>query len=314
MNTSDMLNKKSLMDLDNGTVVNGYVYIRDYTIMPMKSGGSYIGGHIECLGTMPFKVWPSPTFNEMQANDYTNSICKINAEINDYAGTRSLILKIVSKYDGDDVNIESFFEHKYNINEMWTGLRSILEKNCTPEAVQVFDLLISGETKERFVKEFAAIYHHDNCYNGLLAHSWKVVRLTQIVKFYPTIQNVLDKDALFVGAAIHDIGKILEYHNGTITPEGRMMSHLTLGVFLIIPLKDRIIELKGKKFYDDLISIVQQHHNEFGERSRTLIAYIIHKVDMLDAQLTSIQESIENATSDEIKVDDLKLTFDKAEE
>lgn len=314
MSDFGMLDKKSVMTLTNGTIVNGLVYVKDYTKLPTKNGSNYIGGTLECIGAIPFKVWPGETFNKMMADSYEKTICKVNAEVNDYNGTRSLIIKLIEKADGTDIGCEAFFERRYDANELWTGLTNILHSNCSPQAIEVFNMVISGEVKDRFVKEFAAIYHHDNCYNGLLAHSTKVTRLAQILKFYPTLQKVIDKDTLFVGAAIHDVGKILEYSNGGISPEGKMMSHLTLGIFLVAPYKDRIVQLKGAKFYDDLMSIISQHHNEWGERPRTLIAYIIHIIDKLEAQLTTIQELVMSSTSDDIKLEDLKLSFVKGED
>lgn len=314
MSEFGMLDKKSVMALANGTVVNGLVYVREYSKLLTKNNSNYIGGTLECVGSIPFKVWSGETYNKMMADSYEKVICKVNAEVNDYNGTRSLIIKLIEKADGTDIGCEAFFEHKYDPNELWNSLINILNANCSPQAVEVFNTVISGEVKDRFIKEFAAVYHHDNCYNGLLAHSTKVTRLAQILKFYPTLQKAIDKDTLFIGAAIHDVGKILEYSNGAISQEGRMMSHLTLGIFLVAPYKDRIIELKGAKFYDDLMSIISQHHNEWGERPRTLVAYIIHVLDKLEAQLTAIQELVVSSTSDNISYEELKLSFTKGED
>ena len=129
------------------------------------------------------------------------------------------------------------------------------------------------------------------------------------MKFYEAIDKTIDKDILFVSAALHDIGKVLEYNTGAITPIGMRMSHLTLGVGLVSKFEKEIINIKGADFYDSLISVIQQHHGEFGERPRTLVAYIINIIDGLEAQLTDINDMVSSATTSQVKLGEYKLSL-----
>ena len=309
----ELMSKQSVMEAANGTKVAGYVYVRTYSELPTKNGSMYFAGKLEMVGAVDFKVWAGNTFNKMKETNMANNICHINAEVNEYNGTKSLIINDIQEYTEDELLPEMFFEQKYNPDELWSSLNKILAGNCSPEGIAVFNLVIEPY-KERFMKEYAAISHHDACMSGLLAHSRKVVFIAQIIKSYPNIFKSIDRDLLYVSAALHDIGKTQEYTNGSISEAGKKMSHLTLGLEMIRPFHDQIVELKGEDFYESLQSVIQQHHGEYGERPRTLAAYIIHIIDMLESQLTDIDEVICSATSDQVKIEGCILSFYKSEE
>ena len=57
--------------------------------------------------------------------------------------------------------------------------------------------------------------------------------------------------------------------------------------------KEEIIKLKDEQFYIDLVSVVATHHGEYGERPRTVIAYVIHLIDCLESNLASINQQLE---------------------
>jgi len=306
----EILKKDFLMSCESGRKIAGFIYLRTYQELPTKNGGTYIAGKAECIGAIDIKVWNGPIYTQMKEVDFSNKICCIHAEVNEFNGLKSLIISHIHEYEGDELIPDLFFARKYDVDEVWNGLHNILTRNCTADGVAVFDLCIDP-IKDRFMKEYAAIGHHDACMNGLLAHSRKVTGISQIVKWYPNITRCVDKDLLYVSAALHDIGKVLEYNNGTITEAGKVMSHLTLGLDLIRPYHDRIVELKGEDFYLALQSVIQQHHGEYGERPRTLAAYLIHIFDILESQLTDIDEILDQTTSDQIRLDGCFLSFKK---
>ena len=50
-------------------------------------------------------------------------------------------------------------------------------------------------------------------------------------------------------------------------------------------------------WYYNLISILLQHHDEWGEPCKTVYAKLVNLVDDLDAKLTSISEAMEEGVS-----------------
>ena len=304
----EILLKEGLLSLPDGSSIVGYAYITNYVPQPTKNGGMFLGGSMNCVGTVPFKVWSGPLYDTMAETSVAGKICRINGKVNEFNSQKSIIFDTCVPYEGDELEVDDFLEHKYNAEEMFAKMHKILVNNCTAEGVEIFDTIINP-IKDRFCKEYAAVSHHDACANGLLAHTFKTVRLVQILKFYDALDGAIDKDLLFVSAALHDIGKIREYNTGAITEIGMQMSHLTLGVEMIAPFEQYIVRVKGQNFYNGLISVIQQHHGEYGERPRTLVAYMIHIIDGLEAQLTDINDIVDSAISNQVKIDDYKLSF-----
>ena len=309
----DLIIKKDNLTRDvDGTLVDGYALIGSYTVQPTKNGGTYILGSMDCIGQFQFKVWSGDLYNKLNTNSVSGKICYITGKVNDYNGMKSVILESCEPYEGTDLIVDDFLISRYNADSLFGELYTMLSLSCTTEGLEIFTEVMSP-IQERFCQEYAASSHHDAVRSGLLAHTFKTVKLVQTFNQYNEILNVIDSDLLYISTALHDIGKIVEYNMGTVTDIGKQMSHLTLGVELITPYRDFIIERKGVEFYSNLISVIQQHHGEYGERPRTLIAYIIHLIDGMEAHLTDIDDAIRDAASNQVKINSYKLSFNKGE-
>lgn len=309
---STIITREALMAERNNMAMDGLVLVRSYTEKASSSGAStFMTGTLEGKGSFPFKAWQDKeAFAYLKENDCTNMIFKVEANVNDFGGTKSLIISKMEPYTGTDVSQLDFLLQKYDEQQLWDSMMKVLNDRCSAEAMVVFHTVMLP-IEARFRKEFAAINHHDNCLNGLLAHTSKVVKIAQVLQWYPTICDAATVDALYIGAALHDIGKILEYNNGAISEQGQILNHLTLGLGLVTMHKDEIVRQKGVHFYNTLLSVVQQHHGEYGERPKTVAAYLVHLIDNLEATLTSLQESIETSTTDMVKQGDFYLRFMK---
>jgi 3'-5' exoribonuclease len=300
MYTKDnILTLTEIKKASDGDRLTGLIYVKDYSKKPTKNGDHYLDGICEVVGAMPFKVWSNSTvYASMDSADYRHEICLIEAKVNIYNGMTSLVLEKLHALDltGSNISSTDFFEKKYDTNRIFAGLHSMLTKSCAnPNSVAVFDLIMNdSEVKDRFLLEFAAKNHHDNCVSGLLAHTNKVVAVARVVSMYKNIVALHGNlDALIIGAALHDIGKIYEYDNGVISEKGNYLSHNTMGVLLIAKYKDDIIKLTDEDFYLRLLSIIQQHHGEWGDRPRTIESEIIHLVDKFESSLTDIDQLLE---------------------
>ena len=313
MSDCNILYKEDVMKLGEGLLTSGYVYIQNYSEQPTRNGSTFIGGTLNIKGDVAFKVWRGTCFDAMKQEDYRGSICSIEAEINVYGGTKSLILKSCKKVpqevlDSENLKKIDFLETKYDRAVIWGNFETTLKKYLSNKAYGIFDVVICQEVKGRFTEEYAAISHHDNCVSGLLAHTFKVCKLATIVRLYPNILEKVSQDVLFLGCALHDIGKIIEYDNGTISAKGRVASHLVWGVEMLTKHKDFIIEVKGEDFYNQLQSIVATHHGIYGEHPRTFGAYVVHLLDMFESKLASLDQAIENSDGSQLKVEDFTLS------
>ena len=302
-----MLTKKDIDSMSEGQGFETVGVIKSYETKTAKNGKPYMDGLIEIKGTVPFKVWQGTLFDELNTCDYSDTKCNIVGKVNEYNGSKSAILVGVQALaPKGDYNIEDFFESKYNITAYWDGLCRLIDKSASEEAFSVFKLAMTG-ISDRFKVEFAARSHHDAFMGGLLAHTYKVTSiLIRTMKLYPAITQAVDYDLLVIGAALHDIGKVYEYTNGSIIGNGLIVSHHTFGVEILVPLKEQIVALKGEEFYYRLLAIIEQHHGEFEETPRALEAYLVHLADNLESNCEAVSESIENG-SEVINIDGFKL-------
>ena len=290
-----IIDKKEIIKLDEGSFVTGYALVQNYSVLTQKNGGHYISGQLQVGGQLPFKVWSDVSSDSAFAclmgstDEYKNTICMVKGKVDKYGGVTSLVLTGIEAVNTDEVGLteSDFLEEVYNLESWWGMLEKVLKKNCSEKAYQLFIDLVAP-VKERFTLEFAAVSHHDNCKSGLLAHTTKVVRMASFVKLYPEVVNRVTPDALFLACALHDIGKIYEYSNGVVSNDGQMLSHHTFGVLFLNENSKVIQDTMGEKFFYMLLSVVEQHHGEWGERPRTVLAYVVHLLDNLEATLTSL--------------------------
>lgn len=294
-----MLNKNDISVMKDGEGVSGLVVFQNIEERLTRNGtSSYLMGNLQCQGAVPFKVWSnSSCFKELSTNPekYRNVVCEIRGKVNIYDGSTSIIVDSCRLSSGSNLpDVSDFFESKYDANRFWDSLYGMLVKNCSKEAISVFDLVMK-DYKESFLKEFAAVSHHDNCKGGLLGHTTKVTKIASILNLYPELVNRCGgKDVLYVGCALHDIGKIVEYCNGAVSSIGLKVSHMIVGAMMLQDYKEQIITLKGEDFFYSLVSIVSGHAGEYGDRPRTVAAYVVHLLDSLESNLTSLNELCDN--------------------
>lgn len=311
----DKLSIQKLESMGDRFPVEGVCLLQAYTKQPTKNGGSYFGGTLSTSeGTVAFKAWSnSLAYRSLDEDDLRGSIISIRGEINIFNGTKSIILNAFSVESIElleemGLSESDFMYSKYNVDAYWLKLDSVLSKNLSKEAFGVWNIIMD-KYGDRFKDEFAALYHHDNCRGGLLAHTLKVCQIANIVSLYPNLVNKLGKDLLYLGCALHDIGKVLEYNMGDISNSGRINSHMVLGVVILAEEFKRVItEALGEKFFYDLVSVISSHSGDFGEHPRTVASYIIHMLDNIDSKFAALNDSIEDNTGDVIMFEGYKLS------
>lgn len=294
----------------NNQNITGVILVRNYGISLTKKGDEFEAGTLLSGTEIGFKAWNnSSAFSNLKAEDYTNCPVQITGKFNEFNGQMSIIIDTIMAVEG--FTIDQFLPVKYNIEGYWNALTQVAKQKTSEYAYSLLDRILfsNKEVSDSFKIEFAASHHHDNCKSGLLAHTFKVVNnLNHLLTSYPAIvKNKPEvQDCLFVGAILHDLGKIREMNLGVYQSVSRV-THRYLGAEYIAPYKDEIIEHYSEDWYYNLISIILQHHGEWAEPCSTVYSYIIHKADELDAIFTDLVEGLESPqedpTSSKIKID-----------
>lgn len=297
----NIITQDQLKNLTGGMAIDGIVLIKDYSVQLTRNGKEYIAGRLQSGTDKPFKAWgSSAAFNSLKNEAYENVPTYIRGSGDEYGGTISLILDSVQAVDG--YTPDQFFPVKYNADAYWEALKKLVSTRVSAKAMDICNkILFENQTvSDRFKVEFAGRSHHDNCKSGLLAHTYKVTStVASVIQQYPAItsrdgvteQNLVD--LLLVGALLHDVGKIYELEFGVYQPAS-CVTHKYLGSELIAEYKAEIIAAYDELWYYYLISIMLEHHGQYGEPPKTVWAQIIHIVDMFDSQLTDMMQAIDS--------------------
>lgn len=276
----------------NGDAVSGIILLKDVVRATTKNGKPFFHGSV-CSGTdISFKAWDnSEAFKMLEREDLAGKVVYISGNWNEYMGVFSIILDTVMT-NAELVAIDpmNFIESKYNIDAYWLGLQNIMKSTLTEKGMLLANkfLFENEEVANAFKVEFAAKSHHDNCKAGLLAHTYKVCYLMQVtLNLY---KDIVDKDLVMLGVLLHDIGKIKEMHMGVYQPCSKV-THRFLGIEMLE--KDLIVENYGEDWYYELVSIMLQHHGEWGDPCKTVSARLVNLVDEFEAKAMLIKQAVD---------------------
>jgi len=108
----------------------------------------------------------------------------------------------------------------------------------------------------------------------------------------------LDRDLLLAGAVLHDMGKTRELsygHSLDYTDEGRLLSHIIIGVELVNEKIQSIPDFPPEQAAL-LKHMIVSHHGarEFGspEPPKTIEAVLLNYIDEIDSRVNAIREFI----------------------
>ena len=298
----EVISQKTIKDSKVGDGVKGLAWVCGYTVKPTKSGKKYIDGQLQSGSTIPFKVWSdNSAFSNLSEYDFTDTPAYVTGEFNEYQGVKYINVQTIQAVDG--YTKMQFMEQKYPTQSYATALINLTQSTVTAKGFDLLNKVLFGNTElwNRFTEEFAAMSVHDNCLSGLLVHTYKVCSiLSWVLSTYPQLCVVDNtgtfssdtKDNLFIGAVLHDIGKVQELNFGVYQPNSAA-THCILGLDVLYQFRSEIEAAYGISGFRLLQSILVEHHNEYGDKCRTVLAYVVHMCDLLDARMTGLAQLIE---------------------
>lgn len=160
--------------------------------------------------------------------------------------------------------------------------------------------LMDAPLMEAFCKVPAGIRNHHAYLGGLLEH---VVTLLEGADRLAPLYPELNRDLLFMGIFLHDIGKVRELSCERVfgyTDEGQLVGHLVIGVEMLDEKVARVPDLTGEPFPAELLlrlkHMILSHHGtyEFGSPRLPMTpeAVALHHLDNFDAKVHSFTRDI----------------------
>ncbi len=150
----------------------------------------------------------------------------------------------------------------------------------------------------------ASLYKHHAYIHGLLEHT---VNMLTVAKAYAPLYG-LDKQLLYTGIMLHDIGKVKEIEVGNvslrITREGMLLSHIVLGEVMVTEI-GKAINI-DENILNKIRHIIISHHGkkEYGAIKEPEFpeAWAVHLIDMLDSQPIQMKKLIDETNSEDFRL------------
>ncbi len=164
-------------------------------------------------------------------------------------------------------------------------------------------IFTDAEIRGRFMIAPAAKAMHHPYLGGLIEHVLSICGLVEKVSSH--YGAGINKDLLYAGSLLHDVGKIYELsykRSFEYTDEGRLLGHITMGVELI---DEKLRSLKDfpRELAVRLKHMILSHHGllEYGspKRPKIMEAIILYYLDDMDAKVNAVQTLMDDESNAE---------------
>lgn len=292
---------KKLMEHQVGEAVDMYLLIKQATKGVTQQGSPFMTLILQDKsGDLEAKLWDT---GEEQAQMYqAASIVKVGGEVHEYRGKNQLRIKAIRPVKEEEgVTIADLVPSAEKSKEvLFEELMQYFFEMKNPQIQRLTRHLLKKHQADFMLYPAATRNHHDYV-TGLLDHVVSMLKLGKaIAELYPT----LNKDLLYAGIILHDIGKVVELSGpvGTqYTIEGNLLGHITIMVNEISKAGEEL-EIEGEELML-LQHMVLSHHGkeEWGSPKRPMLkeAEILHYIDNIDAKMNMLNRVMSKTTPGE---------------
>lgn len=200
----------------------------------------------------------------------------------------------------DGINENSFIKEAPVSSE--DMLNYILKQVYNFENIDFKNVIVKllEDNKDKLLYYPAAKKVHHAIKGGLLYHMYRMLK--NGINMANVYDDYVNKDLLFSGIIIHDIGKVNEIQSNNLgiaddySKEGKLLGHIIQG---IIMLHDAARELKIPDEVELLLKhMIASHHgleqNGSPKRPMLLEAELLHHLDEIDANVYQFQDTLKD--------------------
>ncbi|GAB3790206.1 3'-5' exoribonuclease YhaM [Virgibacillus kimchii] len=287
--------KKGIGYLSVGDTFDDFMLIKEVSKGVTSNGKPFLTLILrDASGEIEAKLWDAT--KEDEALFIPEQIIKLTGEINQFRGKPQLkILSVRLAQPTDQVYVTDFVEkapvEKQFLTEKLT--EAIFEMN-NPALQRIVRAFIKKYQEALLTYPAAAKNHHEYA-SGLAHHIVSMLAMAkELHKLYPE----LNKDLLYAGIILHDLGKIKEL-SGVVTTsytvEGKLLGHIPMMVEEI-GVMARELQIEGEEVRI-LQHLVLSHHGkaEWGSPIPPLVkeAELLHLIDLIDAKMNMLNRALD---------------------
>jgi 3'-5' exoribonuclease len=286
--------------LADGTRVDAYLQCKSKSYKSIATGrGEIIAGELgDNTGNIKYVIFSGATINckELDTLIKIGEVVNVNGIKNTHEGAHQIV---VSSRDGssmrvadpEEYDLADFVSQSNQDNgTMWSYITGLLNSITDP----FLKSLVSSFTNDvDFVRKFRVYYgarmHHHACVGGLLEHTWEVLQYCELsCKLHPS----LERDLVYAGAFLHDIGIVRENSEPlglSESKEGFMMGHIYLSAETV---SNRIYaipefpEITRMKLINIILSHQEKREQDTAEPPRTPEAITVACAESFGSKVT----------------------------
>ncbi|MDZ4171904.1 MAG: HD domain-containing protein [Methanobacteriaceae archaeon] len=286
-------------NLDSSRRIASQFIISNKEIKRAKSGRKYLDFTLsDKTGQIVGRNFPESSSEEIFDAIEVGGIYRILGNVNEFprgSGKFNIIINTLNQLSEEEYDLEDYIRASGKNKEQLFSEIIYTIKNFENDSLK--QLLKSFFCDKKFTEEFckspSAMYHHHNYIGGLLEHTVEVLDICKATcKIFPE----LNKDLLYTGAILHDIGKMETYDYDMVSinysEKGELLDHLFISADRV---KDRIKEINmPEELADQVLHLILSHHGEVRNgwgspvSPKTPEAVALHYADNLDAQVKGI--------------------------
>ena len=247
-----------------------------------------------------------------------NSLVKVRGQLQEFRGAPQFrVENIRAAVPADNVRAEDYIAvAEFPPAKMYAEVLALAGRFEDRDLAALLTAVYEKFRSELLIYPAAVRLHHA-MQGGLLYHTLSIIRMCQqVAALYPSV----DEDLLITGAALHDIGKIVEMDANEIglasqyTTEGNLLGHLVVGAMMVRDVAKEIGTPDEKAMLVEHMLISHHGKPEFGAAvpPKFLEAIILSRLDELDATIYEVCDTSTNVEPGDFSarlwnLDDIRL-------
>ena len=286
--------KKGITQHQIGETVDSYLMVKTAKRGIASNGKPFLTVFLsDKTGEIEAKLWAITS--EDEATYTSGVIVHVHGEIHEYRGVRQLKIKAIRlSTHSDQVDPTDFLPSApMKKEEMLEIITQYIFEMTNPKLQRITRHLLKKHQSE-FLLVPAATKNHHEYLSGLAYHVVSMLHLAkEMTRLYPS----LDRDLLYAGVILHDLGKVRELEGSIASQyslEGKLIGHISI---MVNEIGEAAAEL-GIEGEEVLVlqHLVLTHHGkeEWGSPKKPLIreAEILHMIDNIDAKMNMMDSAL----------------------
>lgn len=294
--------RKYLNEFKDADAVDEVFLLAEKTLRANRNANLYLLAVLrDKTGTMVGMQWNVTEQSTAHVN--AGDFVRVKGKVQLFQGGLQMIVTNLKPVPANEVDPAEFHpQPSGETPKRLERMRELLGTLTNPHLAALVEAFwADGAFMKAFAQAPAGVKAHHAYNGGLVEHVLNILETAnRVIDLYPA----LDRDVLFVGIFLHDLGKVREMAYDTsfvYTDEGQLLGHLLIGCEMLNEKIPEVERRSGQPFPPGLAwhlkHLILSHHGtiEYGAAKLPMTpeAMALHHLDALDAKVHEFAKAIE---------------------